>query len=105
MSSIGISDTHMDNNADTLLNFIREDEGLFPKHLAARFPRILERIDALWRNPDEMRPYFRELMVTARERRQGFPPEVYSEIIALSELYDALNPPPKKAVDDFWNWM
>ena len=104
MGSISASAASTSNNVDTLMNFIQGDEALFPHHLAKRFPRILERIDTLWRNPAEIRAYFSELTVTGREQRQGFPPEVYSEILALSELYEALNPQAKN-VDHFWNWM
>jgi len=66
----------------------------YPHVLAQNFPRIVDKIIMLWGEP-ELEAYFSELLMDSRGgTRQGFPPEVASEIFSLS-MYHAsiLNPP------------
>lgn len=78
-----------------LLALIKGHEKVYPKELAARYPQILERIVAVWSSPETARSYFQNLLMNDRNSRQGFSTEVYSELLALSMLFDRLFPPPK----------
>ena len=60
----------------------------YPKLLAERYPRILERIRALWGTP-QIHDYFSDLLLDTRDgSRQGFPFEVAAEIVRLRDLND-----------------
>lgn len=59
----------------------------FPKHLHRRYPRVLERLSEAWASP-QAEQVFGELLVADHENRQGFPPEVMSEILALHALHE-----------------
>jgi hypothetical protein len=52
----------------------------YPYALENKYPRILETIMSLW-DEDEIDPYFMELMVSDREGRGGFPPDVAANIM------------------------
>jgi hypothetical protein len=54
---------------------------------ADRFPRVLNRIAALWKKPVDADRYFDELLHDSRGGRQGFPLPVLSEINALRDFY------------------
>lgn len=64
----------------------------YPHQLVARFPHVAERLDAMWNDVAAVGDYFSELMVSNRPSRQGFPPEVAAEIMALSIAYDRIGP-------------
>ena len=51
--------------------------------LPARFPRVLNRLAAVWSQPALAERYFMELLLDSRGSRLGFPPEVLSELLAL----------------------
>jgi len=51
--------------------------------LPARFPRVLNRVAAVWSQPALAERYFVELLLDSRGSRLGFPPEVLSELLAL----------------------
>lgn len=57
----------------------------FPKNLQRSYARVLERISDAW-GTDALDGVFADLLVADSEHRQGFPPEVVSEIFALSTL-------------------
>lgn len=59
----------------------------YPKHLEARYERILLRIDALWEAP-EIHDYFSDLLIDKRGGRQGFPGDVLQDIITLREFHE-----------------
>lgn len=63
-----------------------------PNALLQKFPRIVNRIAALWGKPLQCEKYLNELIFDTREgTRQGFPPEVAFEISCLKALVnDAL---------------
>jgi hypothetical protein len=71
-------------------------------HLAARFPRVLNRVAAVWSQPGLVERYFEELMLDSRGSRAGFPPEVLSELVALRNC-NAFRIFPKKT--DPWQEM
>lgn len=57
------------------------------QHVNRLFPRIAKKICEVW-GSDEFDSYINSLVVCDREDRQGFPPEVVSELMALSFLHD-----------------
>ncbi len=59
----------------------------FPKALHKRYPRVLDRISSAWATP-EADGVFAELMVADHQNRQGFPPDVMSEILSLHSLHE-----------------
>lgn len=72
----------------------------FPRSLSKSYPRILEKISTAWESED-LDALFTELLVADHEKRQGFPPEVTREILALNTLYEKYKheEPPE---DDPW---
>lgn len=64
--------------------------GKYPHQLVARFPRVAQKIGALWNDAEASADYFSELMIPSRPGRQGFPAEVAAEIMALSMAYDRI---------------
>lgn len=59
----------------------------YPRHLEARFDRVLTKIEQLWCTP-QIDDYFAELIIDKRGGRQGFPREVLEEILRLRDLRD-----------------
>ena len=72
----------------------------FPEAIAQRFPHILARIADLWGSA-ALDPYLDSLMFDERDGRQGFPPDVASEIFQLSATHAALG---FKRVDRTKGW-
>ncbi|GGP26956.1 ankyrin repeat domain-containing protein [Silvimonas amylolytica] len=64
-------------------------EHRYPEQLAARFPRIVTRIMELWGTPN-LHDYFDELLIMDRYDRQGFPPEIGAELMAVSLAHDQI---------------
>jgi hypothetical protein len=54
--------------------------------LESQFPRIAEQICLMWGHP-EMDIFFARLAVDDRGDRQGFPPDVMSELMSLSVIH------------------
>jgi hypothetical protein len=54
-----------------------------PKALAQRYPRIVNRLAAIWKHPLQCERYLNELMLDKRGSRKGFPLDVASEIATL----------------------
>jgi hypothetical protein len=59
--------------------------------LEEKFPRITSAITLLWGNP-EMDTYFSRITVDDRGDREGFPPEVMSDILFLATLHSDAYP-------------
>ena len=73
---------------EELLQLLDGQEEHYPHALAEQFPRIVNKIILLWGEP-EAELYFSELLMDSRGgTRQGFPPEVASDIFNLS-MYHA----------------
>ncbi len=88
-----------------LFALLKGHEHAYPRQLATHYPQILERIIAVWSSPETARTYFQSLLMTDRNTRQGFPQQVYTELLALSLVYDRLFPPkpkPEAARRDPW---
>ncbi|TAH44966.1 MAG: hypothetical protein EYC67_11985 [Betaproteobacteria bacterium] len=79
-------------SADIPLSFLLSGEfrDKYPHRLVARFPHVARQLDLLWNDGAAVAAYFSELMVSSRPQRQGFPPEVAAEIMALSMAYDRI---------------
>lgn len=75
-------------------------EAVRPRQLAARYPRIANRISTLWRRPVQMDKYFEDLLIDQRGDRQGFPLAVASELNALKEYYCSQVFPVKPTIWD-----
>jgi uncharacterized protein len=72
---------------EELLQMLEWQEDRYPHALEEKFPRILEKIMEMWGAP-ELDQYFNELMMDTRGgTRQGFPPDVASEIFSLSMVH------------------
>ena len=65
----------------------------YPHRLEASFPHVIERIVALWGSP-ELRPFMDALMLADRPGRQGFPPDVATEVFRLANILDELGEKP-----------
>lgn len=65
-------------------------EDKYPYKLDELYPRIVNKIVELWRDPEKLEAYFQELMIADHHERQGFPPEVASELFSLSSAYDKI---------------
>lgn len=63
----------------------------YPVQLATRFPRVFKRVDELWGKPD-VDDYLFSLIVDQRGGRQGFPPDVMSELIRLQHIHEIMHP-------------
>lgn len=70
-----------------LFQMLTANPDKFPKVLHKHYPRVLDRISAVW-GDEEADAIFADLLVADHETRQGFPPEVMSEILGLSMLHD-----------------
>ena len=62
-------------------------ENKYPRHLEESYPRVFEKIMELWGTP-YLEAHLNDLMIADRPDRQGFPPEVMSELLFLSMLHD-----------------
>ena len=87
-----------------LLALLGPDAGAYPAHLEQRFPRILDRIVALW-GKSGLDAFLQELTVTRRTDRQGFPEEVAVELFRLSALHGELGLTPDRSQGTGWSWI
>lgn len=86
----------------TLRERLGERADAYPEQLATQIPRLVRRIEEHWDNPVEMRAFFEDLMITDADR-EGFPPEIASEIFRLADVYDELTGDDgDAALDDPW---
>lgn len=70
-----------------ILNILNNKKDLYPHQLEQKFPHILDRLIIMWDSP-EFDSYLNKFMLDTRAHaRQGFPPEVASEILRLSKLH------------------
>ena len=64
---------------------------LYPHRTEAKYPRIVEKIAALWGTAG-MAPYFNDILFDDRGDREGFPPDVMMELFALSDFHESSKP-------------
>jgi hypothetical protein len=73
-----------------------------PTQLAAKFPRIVNRMAGLWKSPRQMDRYFEDLLTDTRGGRQGFPLGILMELTTLKDYYlTRVYPPTSRG--DVWN--
>jgi hypothetical protein len=58
-----------------------------PLALATQFPRVANRIAQEWKEPSACRRDFEDLVYDNRGDREGFPPDVLVELLALRDHY------------------
>jgi hypothetical protein len=58
-----------------------------PRALATQFPRVANRIAQEWKEPSACRRDFEDLVYDNRGDREGFPPDVLVELLALRDHY------------------
>ena len=75
------------------------DEKIRPKLLPEQYPRIINRIEEVWADPQLARAYFDDLMTESRGTRSGFSDEALAELSALKHHYDRVLFPAK---GDMW---
>ena len=56
---------------------------LRPQNLSLQFPRIVNALAEAWPEPERCRAALDGLLCDGRKGRQGFPPEVHQELVAL----------------------
>jgi hypothetical protein len=78
----------------------------YPKYVEEHFPHVLENIASCWGTP-KMDGYFKELMVTGRSDRHGFPTEAADEILRLFCLHSGQEPsrPASRTDATAWDWV
>ena len=77
-----------------------EMRDLYPQRTEEKFPRIVEKIAVLWGSP-QMARYFTELLFDDRGGREGFPPDIMTELFRLSNFHESLKP-ARTAMDSAW---
>ena len=87
--------------AKTWLESLPEDKR--PKNLAEHFPRICNQFARLWRQHDEMEPFFNELVQDSRGGRKGFPFSVMMDISVLRDYYDTVVHPDESPFRVTWD--
>jgi hypothetical protein len=58
-----------------------------PKALSTRFPRIANLLALEWNKPKVCSAYFDDLLTDRRSNRQGFPADVYCDLLVLQDYY------------------
>lgn len=71
-------------------------ERLYPMQLANAHPRIIERIVALWNQGSSLEAYLDDLLIDRRGNREGFPPPIIMEILALKNFFLSLKKQPER---------
>lgn len=85
----------------SLQSLLAGREEKYPHNLEDRFGRIFAKVMELWGTP-QLDPFLSELMIADKEGRQGFPPEVMSELIFLSMFHDEYLAKKADGAGDIW---
>jgi len=59
--------------------------GIRPKALASRYPRIVNLLALEWNKSASCSAYFDDLLTDRRSNRQGFPADVYCDLLVLQD--------------------
>src|SRR5437762_4635208 len=62
-----------------------------PRHLQVKYPRVANRIAALWGDPTGCESYLDDLLTDKRGGRKGFPLNVATEVSSIRDYYFRLN--------------
>ena len=84
---------------DATLKLVYGIESLYPGKLAQAYPAIMQKFITLWETP-MMEAYFQELMVDETGGRQGFSPDIATEIYYLSKVFEGTRQLPKTSDDN-----
>ena len=84
--------SHLSGDALRLLLTLEGQVAL--TNLSDQFPRVLNRIAAVWHQPSQADTVFTDLLFDRRIGRRGFPYAVISELIQLLAYHHKLHPPP-----------
>ncbi|TAK85254.1 MAG: hypothetical protein EPO01_10920 [Aquabacterium sp.] len=57
-----------------------------PLHLFMHYPKLGNRLALLWENTGDAQRFFDELLMDTRGTRQGFPKEVFEDLMRLQHL-------------------
>lgn len=72
---------------ENVLKILNNNADFYPHKLEQQFPHILDKIMIMW-DSSEFDSYLNKFMLDQRNlARQGFPPEVASEILRLSMIH------------------
>lgn len=72
---------------EKILKTLNNKAEYYPHKLEQQFPLILDKIIIMWDSP-EFDSYLNKFMLDKRDHaRQGFPPDIASEILRLSMLH------------------
>jgi uncharacterized protein len=75
---------------EKILKLLHNKSEYYPHNIEKQFPHILEKIMMMW-DSGEFDTYLNKFMIDKRDHpRQGFPPEVASDILRLSMLHSEL---------------
>lgn len=66
----------------------------------SNYPHVLERIRALWGNP-ELEGYIDSIMLADRDHRQGFLPEAWLELTRIIDVHRLLFGQPAESYQPF----
>jgi hypothetical protein len=84
-STVGESTSELSAEAMRLIASLGTRVSL--RELAGKYPRVLNRIAAVWHRPAEADRCFDELLLDSRRTRQGFPQSVVYEIASLRHYH------------------
>jgi hypothetical protein len=73
---------------------------IYPRSSLDRFPRIINKIAALWREPAQFRPYMDDLLCDERGDRQGCPFDILVELTNLRQEHDRQYPDQHSVFDE-----
>jgi hypothetical protein len=62
-----------------------------PRHLQVKYPRVANRVAALWSDPTGCESYLDDLLTDKRGGRKGFPLNVAQEVASIRDYYFRLN--------------
>lgn len=66
-----------------------------PVHLGRKFARIVNRVHALWQEPERCAHYLAELLIVKRSNRRGFSLAIAKEISKLALHHATIYPPAR----------
>lgn len=92
----------METDRNAVLALLEEQQ-LFPRLLAQKYPHVLSNIVDAWDSPETIEVCFQELMLADPRRKQGFPEAVMAEIFALAKFHDVIYPKPASSPFDIWS--
>ena len=87
--------------SERLARYLAVAGDFYPHVLQDKFPRIVERLVAVWEYPPKALAFFEELLIDQRGDRQGFAPEIAREIFQLRIIYETFMAAPSGS-DDVW---